>query len=169
MKHLLLLISTTLLVLSKGYSQHIILYKTENIICDGDTFWIRTYVNKKEKDTTYTYTPDIPEKCIQRAGEKTYLYVHRMPYPLYDLDSYLATIVKYPDELKHKQKTGHVAVQFLVNSNGSITNAKVVTSLHPVADSIALETIINMPRWRAGHQGGKPVPVLYTYKVHFKP
>ena len=75
--------------------------------------------------------------------------------------------MKYPAEAL-KQKIGRVYVQFIIGTNGSITNAKVLRSVRPLLDVEALRVIRNMPNWIPGIQRGKRVRVSYTIPVGFR-
>ena len=59
-------------------------------------------------------------------------------------------------------------MQFIIGTNGSITNAKVLRSVRPLLDVEALRVIRNMPNWIPGIQRGKRVRVSYTIPVGFR-
>lgn len=59
-----------------------------------------------------------------------------------------------------------VRVQFVVDANGEITNLKVVQSGEEL-DKEVIRVINKMPRWKAGMQNGKNVPVYFTLPVTF--
>ena len=63
---------------------------------------------------------------------------------------------------------GRVIVQFVVNKDGSIVDAKVVRSVDPYLDKEALRVINTMPKWKPGMQRGKPVRVKFTVPVMFR-
>ena len=63
---------------------------------------------------------------------------------------------------------GRVIVQFVVNRDGSIVDAKVVRSVDPYLDKEALRVINTMPKWKPGMQRGKPVRVKFTVPVMFR-
>lgn len=59
-------------------------------------------------------------------------------------------------------------MQFIVGTDGSITNARVVRSVNQYLDKEALRVVSVMPRWKPGMQDGKPVRVRYTVPVTFR-
>ena len=59
-------------------------------------------------------------------------------------------------------------VQFVVNKDGSIVDAKVVRSVDPYLDKQALRVINTMPQWKPGIQRGKPVRVQFTVPIMFR-
>ena len=81
---------------------------------------------------------------------------------------FLQANIKYPALCKKEGIQGRVIVQFVVNKDGSICDAKVVKSAHPQLDAEALRVISSMPRWIPGKQKGKNVRVRYTLPVYFR-
>ena len=57
---------------------------------------------------------------------------------------------------------------FVVERDGSITQAKVVKSLDPRLDAEALRVVKAMPKWIPGRQAGVTVAVKYTIPVTFR-
>ena len=84
------------------------------------------------------------------------------------LMQYLAKNIKYPTIAQENGTQGRVIVQFVVNKDGSIVDAKVVRSVDPYLDKEALRVINTMPKWKPGKQRGKPVRVKYTVPVTFR-
>lgn len=84
------------------------------------------------------------------------------------LNRWLAENVKYPARAAEEGIEGRVIVQFIVGTDGSITNARVVRSVNQYLDKEALRVVSVMPRWKPGMQDGKPVRVRYTVPVTFR-
>lgn len=84
------------------------------------------------------------------------------------LSAYLGKNVKYPAASIDINSQGRVVVQFIVDRDGSITNAQVVRGVDPYLDKEALRVINSMPKWSPGRQGGKAVRVKFTVPVLFK-
>ena len=81
---------------------------------------------------------------------------------------YIAQNVKYPTVAQENGTQGIVVVQFVVDADGSVTNAHVITSVDPYLDEEALRVIKSMPRWTPGKLNGKPVRVTYTTPIKFR-
>ena len=81
---------------------------------------------------------------------------------------WLGKNIKYPAAAIEKGTQGRVIVQFVVEKDGSITNAKVVRSVDPLLDAEALRVISSSPKWKPGKQEGEPVRVKYTLPVAFR-
>jgi TonB family protein len=100
---------------------------------------------------------------------KVYDVVEQMPmFPGGDrmLMEYFS--VQFPPECEESCVQGRVIVTFVVERDGSITQAKVVRSLDPKLDAEALRVVNAMPKWIPGRQGGVTVAVRYTFPVTFR-
>ena len=56
----------------------------------------------------------------------------------------------------------------MIDSQGKVTNSKVIRSVHPDLDQEALRVIQKMPDWTPGQKDGKAVAVEYTLPIIFK-
>lgn len=100
-----------------------------------------------------------------------YDIVEQMPsFPGGDrkLMEYLASSIQYPPECKESCIQGRVIVTFVVERDGSISQAKVAKSLNPLLDAEALRVVNAMPKWIPGRQNGVTVAVKYTIPVTFR-
>ncbi len=102
-------------------------------------------------------------------GRVVYKFVDKMPSFNGNLSDWLSSNLHYPDAARKAGQQGRSVTQFIVNEDGSVSNAKVVRSSgHPLLDTEALRAINAMPRWNPGGQQGQPVPVYFTMPVTFK-
>ncbi len=107
--------------------------------------------------------------------EDTTVYLQPDRLPLFNkspeaLKGYLKENVRYPDLSKKQGIQGRVIVQFVVNADGSISDAKVIKSVHPHLDKEALRVVNAMPswRWEPGIKDGKRVRVQFALPITFK-
>ena len=84
-----------------------------------------------------------------------------------DLKEYLASEIVYPPRAYKYKIQGRVYVQFMINEDGSISNALVVRTLDKDLDKEALRIIRNMPAWKPAKNDGKSVLMVYTCPVVF--
>lgn len=64
--------------------------------------------------------------------------------------------------------SGQVMVSFVVNTDGSLANMKVVRGINELQDQAALNAIKSAPsKWNPGVDQGKPVSVKLTYPVKY--
>jgi len=68
-----------------------------------------------------------------------------------------------------RPRFGTVLVSFVVEKDGSISNARVIHSITPYLDREALRVIRMMPRWIPAKVYGKPVRFYYVMPVGFRP
>ncbi len=114
---------------------------------------------------------DVLDQQQKDKGGKVYDVVEEMPvFPggTSALMTYLASNVKYPKECHEKGIQGRVIVQFVVDTDGSITDARVIRAVDPLLDAEALRVINSMPKWTPGKQKGKAVRVKYNVPLSYK-
>ena len=64
--------------------------------------------------------------------------------------------------------SGCVFVEFSVETDGSVSNAKVIRGVDPLLDAEALRVINASPKWTPAKMCGKPVRVKYVFPVDFR-
>lgn len=106
-------------------------------------------------DTTKNVVYDVTETMPQFPGGQGVMM------------KYLAANIKYPASAVKAKKQGRVIVAFVIQKDGSVTNARIVRSVDPELDAEALRIVKAMPNWTPGTQDGKPVNVRYTIPVVF--
>lgn len=98
-----------------------------------------------------------------------FMVVEEMPrLPEGNVDEYIAKNLKYPEKAREKKIEGRVAIQFVIEKTGKISNVRVLRSIHPLLDAEAVRIIENMPDWVPGKQRGQTVRVAHTVIVNFK-
>lgn len=75
--------------------------------------------------------------------------------------------IKYPESAIQNNEQGKVFVNFVVDKEGKITNAKVLKGVSEAIDAEALRVIQSAPAWTPAQQNGKNVPVNYTMPIVF--
>ncbi len=85
-----------------------------------------------------------------------------------ELMSWLGKNIRYPVIAQENGIQGRVICQFVVGSDGSVRDIKVVRSLDPSCDKEAVRVIQSMPKWIPSRQNGKAVSVRYTLPVMFR-
>ncbi len=84
------------------------------------------------------------------------------------LYKYMVDNVKYPEKAKADKIEGRVFVAFVIEKDGSVTNAKVVRGVSDEIDAEALRVVSAMPKWKPGTKQGNPVRVQYNLPIVFK-
>lgn len=83
------------------------------------------------------------------------------------LRQFIANEIKYPVIAQENGIQGRVYVTFVVNTDGSIADAKIARGVDPSLDKEALRVVSTLPRWKPGMQRGKAVRVSYTVPINF--
>ncbi len=85
---------------------------------------------------------------------------------------YIYKNLRYPTEAKVKGLEGKVVAQFIINTDGNVTDINIIKDIGAgcgQAVTEMLQTMNNMPeKWVPGKQAGRNVNVLYTLPVKFK-
>ncbi len=113
--------------------------------------------------------PEIEEEEIVEA--EIFTIVEEMPeFPggMAKLAEYLGKNIKYPQMARESGIQGRVFVNFVVETDGSVSNVNIMRSLGGGCDEEAMRVVKSMPKWKAGKQRGKPVRVSYILPVNFK-
>lgn len=63
---------------------------------------------------------------------------------------------------------GRCIVQFTVQPDGTVTDARVIRGVHPLYDQEALRVVGIMPKWNPGTSRGKAVKATYTLPFIFR-
>lgn len=83
------------------------------------------------------------------------------------LRHFIGNTVNYPVLARENGVEGTVYIQFVVNTDGTITDAFVARSADSALEKEALRVINSMPRWKPGMQNGIPVRVRFTVPINF--
>jgi TonB family protein len=76
--------------------------------------------------------------------------------------------LKYPEEAVKNKVQGRVFVQFVVEKDGTITQAEVKRSPNDLLSEEALRVVKLMPKWEPGKVGGKPVRTVFNLPIFFR-
>jgi protein TonB len=102
--------------------------------------------------------------------DKPYTYVEQMPsFPggekaMYE---YIYQRIQYPVIARENGISGLVVLQFVVNTDGTIEDVKVVHEIGGGCGEEALRVINDMPKWKPGKHNGRNVPVTFTLPIRY--
>ncbi len=83
------------------------------------------------------------------------------------LMKYLVNNIQYPDIARKKGIDGTVFVQFIINTDGSISDVEVIKGRERHLDAEAKRVIESMPKWKPGKQRNRSVRVQYRIPVRY--
>lgn len=92
----------------------------------------------------------------------------QFPGGMGELMKHISTNIIYPAEAHSKGEQGRVIVQFVVEKDGRLTNAKVVKGISPTLDAEAVRLVGTMPAWTPGKVKGEVVRCKFTVPVVFR-
>jgi TonB family protein len=85
------------------------------------------------------------------------------------LSKFILENLKYPEAAQKAKTQGNVVINFIVNTDGSIVDAKVMRGIGNGCDEEALRVVKLMPKWKPGYMNdGKLVRVGFVLPLNFK-
>ena len=127
-------------------------------------------INSGETDVTDDYVGDVEvddyydEPPLMGLTEE----MPEFPGGMDSLQAFLVREIQYPQVAKDNGITGTVLVEFVVEKDGQVTNAKVKVPLSPECDKEAVRGVMSMPKWKPGKNMGKPVRSYYQVPITFQ-
>jgi periplasmic protein TonB len=76
--------------------------------------------------------------------------------------------IKYPVIATENNVQGRVIITFVVDRDGSVTNASILRGVDPSLDQEALRVVSGLPKWKPGKQRGVPVRVSFVVPINFQ-
>jgi TonB family protein len=149
-----------------------------------NNYWVKYKLPKDESQKE-----DLSRLEITNWDDITYKVVERMPrFPGCEktkgsdsekeacakekMLAYIYKNLRYPEDARENEIQGQVVVLFVVEKDGSITEAKAVRDLGYGLGQAAVDVVESMnfmaEKWTPGTQRGREVRVLYTLPVKFK-
>ena len=115
-------------------------------------------------------TASAQNTVVAEKNQQAFDVVEQMPeFPggIKALLDYLCQNVKYPADAEKQKIEGRVIANFVVETDGSISNVEVFRPVFPSLDAEAVRVLSAMPKWKPGMQSGKVVRVKYTVPISF--
>jgi len=152
---------------------------SENATVNNDTTSVSTETAMKKQTATKkkgraTIGTMSEKKTTNIKPDKNGVYEMTDVRPAYPggqsaLENYITNNIEYPQMAIDDNKEGTVNVQFVIDENGKIENAKVVGSkLGDGLDEEAEQVISKMPKWEPGKVKGKNVKTRLTLPITYK-
>jgi TonB family protein len=138
--------------------------------------WVAGVQNGRKVRVQYTVpiqfalAPEVNKQVVDDNQKQIFSAVEQSPgFHGGDVEfqSYLVKNVRYPAKARENKTQGRVIVTFVVEADGSLTNARVVRGIGDGADEEALRVIKASPKWAPGIQNGRKVRVQYTVPIQF--
>lgn len=83
------------------------------------------------------------------------------------LRDFISEHLEYPQQAIEKDIEGKVYVQFMVESDGSLSEIEIVRSVNPILDAEVVRIISIMPNWEPMEHNGEPIRMSVRLPVTF--
>ena len=134
------------------------------IACVACSKQTKTENNATEETSTVEVTTSNTEEVYSTADE-----MPEFPGGMGELITYLGSNIQYPSKAKENHWEGSAVCQFVIEKDGSISNAEIIQSSgFQLLDIEAMRVILNMPNWTSGKQNGDSVRVKFALPITFK-
>ncbi len=114
---------------------------------------------------------DMEEEENEEEEEPIFFIVEEMPkFQGKDhntFQKYINEKLIYPEIAAENGISGRVIVQFVVDKEGKVINAKILRGIDPALDKEALRIVNSSPSWTPGKQRGKNVNVQFVFPILF--
>jgi protein TonB len=123
-----------------------------------------------DDNTVIDVAPVIQQEAEEEEESEVFFIVENMPeFPGGELAlrKFIANAIKYPVIAQENGIQGKVYVNFVVDKDGSVSQARIARGVDPSLDKEALRVVNTLPKWKPGMQRGKPVRVSYTVPISF--
>jgi len=143
------------------------------VITDNQTTLDEPVIESTEafQGMTIDDIPTLPPEKNDNITDSIFIVVEEKPeFPGGEqtLLKWIASNIKYPSIAIQNGVQGIVFINFVVDRDSGISNARVVRECDPSLDQEALRVLNKLPKWKPGLQRGIPVRVSYTIPIHFK-
>jgi TonB family protein len=108
-----------------------------------------------------------PINMIKPVSDQMFTSVESQPRFPGSLGDFLRQNIKYPAAMREANVQGKVYVQFVVETDGSLSNIKVLRDVGYGSAEEAERVIGLSPKWQPANQNGKLVKVAYTVPINF--
>ncbi|MBS4057114.1 MAG: M56 family metallopeptidase [Bacteroidales bacterium] len=106
----------------------------------------------------------------EEATDEVFTVVEQMPEYNGGMEAmmkFIASNITYPETAKRDTIQGKVFVQFVIETDGSVSNVKVLRGIGGGCDEEAIRVVESMPKWTPGRQRGKAVRVSFNLPIRF--
>ena len=117
------------------------------------------------------YVAEVAEETIEEAPIPYTLVEEKPSFMGGDANEFTKWVyskIVYPEVARENGISGRVTLQFTIESDGSLTNIKVLRGIDQSLDQEAVRVVSMSPKWTPGKQRDKAVRVTYTFPIMFQ-
>ena len=123
---------------------------------------------KDQKDTEEQDKPEVVDMYNEPVDFRVVEDLPQFPGGASEFMKWLTKNLKYPASTQKKQVRGRVVAQFIVNTDGSVSDLELTEHLEAACDREVLRVLRMMPNWQAGVMNAKPcrtkvcIPIVFN-------
>ena len=137
----------------------------------NDDLFIDTEDNANLGVEIMDYHTEVVEEVVEEEAIPFALVEEKPKFQGGDANTFSAWVNKnlqYPEIAKENGVQGRVTLQFTVNTDGSVSDVKVLRGVDSSLDKEAVRIVKMSPKWTPGKQRERPVKVVYNFPVVFQ-
>jgi len=124
-------------------------------------------MNLTAKDISLIKEKDLNVKQVKQSDKVENIQPNHIASPTFDYQIYVAKNIQYPVTAREKGIQGRVIVKFVVNEDGTISNAEVIRGIGGGCDEECIRLVLAMPKWTPAIEYGKVVKSTVTEPFSF--
>ena len=123
---------------------------------------------KDQKETEDQDKPEVEDMYNEPVDIRVVEDLPQFPGGASEFMKWLTKNLKYPATAQKKQVRGKVVAQFIVNTDGSVSDLELTEHLEAACDREVLRVLRMMPKWQAGVMNAKPcrtkvcIPIVFN-------
>ena len=123
---------------------------------------------KDQKDTDDQDKPEVVDMYNEPVDFRVVEDLPQFPGGASEFMKWLTRNLKYPVSAQNKKIKGRVVAQFIVNTDGSVSDLELTEHLEAACDREVLRVLRMMPKWQAGVMNAKPcrtkvcIPIVFN-------
>ena len=124
---------------------------------------------KDQKDTEEQDKPEVVDMYNEPVDFRVVEDLPQFPGGASEFMKWLTRNLKYPASAQNKKIKGRVVAQFIVNTDGSVSDLELTEHLEAACDREVLRVLRMMPKWQAGVMNAKPcrtkvcIPIVFNF------
>ena len=123
---------------------------------------------KDQKDADDQDKPEVVDMYNEPVDFRVVEDLPQFPGGASEFMKWLTKNLKYPASAQNKKIKGRVVAQFIVNTDGSVSDLELTEHLEVACDREVLRVLRMMPKWQAGVMNAKPcrtkvcIPIVFN-------
>ena len=124
---------------------------------------------KDQKDADDQDKPEVVDMYNEPVDFRVVEDLPQFPGGASEFMKWLTRNLKYPVSAQNKKIKGRVVAQFIVNTDGSVSDLELTEHLEAACDREVLRVLRMMPKWQAGVMNAKPcrtkvcIPIVFNF------